>query len=84
MPNGRLTGYLNGGGGTNTQKYMGWASAYVNLRTGIASGIGTGITFSLFGGLSNIQNVIGATTVIYPFPLFPPGRFTLYQPIQRL
>jgi hypothetical protein len=47
-----LSGYLDGGGGTNTLDYSAYSiSVVVDLQTGLATGVG--------GGVSNIQNVTG-------------------------
>jgi hypothetical protein len=50
----QIAGTIDGGAGTNTLNYAAYTSdVYVNLVTGVATGVGAGI--------SNIQNVTGAS-----------------------
>jgi hypothetical protein len=71
---GRLSGYIDGGGGTNTLQYSGWTTpTYVDLGYGTATGVGTGLGTNYFvtgwGAIRNIQNFVGVTSVRIVPPL---------------
>jgi hypothetical protein len=57
LPDGRISGSINGGGGGDWLDYSAYnAAVTVNLATGAATGVAGGAT----GSIVNIQNVIGS------------------------